>query len=194
MLKILQTIGWVAALVYSTIPSFWLVIHPRVKRWRERPRSPYRVLVPMWVGMWIAAGAITWHWRHETFYSAPFAWFPAAVFFAAGLALYRTGSRNFSGAQLGGRPELEPGRHEQRLVVSGIRQRVRHPIYLAHLCELIGWSIGTGLIVVYALTAFGVITGAIMIGMEERELEERFGEPYHEYRRRVPAVIPRLFG
>jgi protein-S-isoprenylcysteine O-methyltransferase Ste14 len=69
---------------------------------------------------------------------------------------------------------------------------VRHPIYLAHLCELLGWSIGTGLVDVYALTAFAVITGAVMIRLEDRELEERFGEPYREYCRTVPAVIPRL--
>ena len=118
---------------------------------------------------------------------------PAVIFFAAGLNLYRTGGHNFSGAQLGGRPELEPGGHEQRLVTTGIRRRVRHPIYLAHLCELLGWSIGTGLVVVVALTAFAVITGAVMIRLEDRELEERFGEPYREYRRTVPAVIPKIF-
>jgi len=147
----------------------------------------------MWVGMWIVMGAITWPWRHLTFYSSPFAWIPAVIFFAAGLNLYRTGGHNFSGAQLGGRPELEPGRHEQRLVTTGIRRRVRHPIYLAHLCELLGWSIGTGLVVVVALTAFAVITGAVMIRLEDRELEERFGEPYREYRRTVPAVVPKIF-
>ncbi|HZU45130.1 MAG TPA: isoprenylcysteine carboxylmethyltransferase family protein [Terriglobales bacterium] len=194
MVRILDTVAWLAALVYSTIPAFWLVIHPRVQRWRSRPRSPYRALIPMWVGMWIVMGAITWPWRHGRLYSSPFTWIPAAFFFAAGLALYKTGGRNFTGAQLGGRPELEPGRHEQRLVTSGVRARVRHPIYLAHFCELLGWSIGTGLIVVYALTAFAVATGALMIRMEDDELEQRFGEPYRKYRQTVPAVIPKLLG
>ena len=193
MIRILDTLAWLAALVYSTIPAFWLVIHPRVEQWRLRQRSPYRVLIPMWVGMWIVMGAITWPWRHERFYASALAWIPAAIFFAAGFALYRTGGRNFSGAQLGGRPELERGRHDQQLVTSGIRARVRHPIYLAHLCELLGWSIGTGLVVVYGLTAFAVFTGAVMIRMEDRELEQRFGEAYRDYRRSVPAVIPRLF-
>lgn len=193
MIRVLDTIAWLAAVVYSTIPAFWLVVHPRVEKWRSRPRSSYRVLVPMWVGMWIVAGAITWPWRHARFYSSPLAWIPAIFLFAAGLALYKTGGRNFTGAQLGGRPELEPGRHDQHLVTSGIRARVRHPIYLAHLCELLAWSVGTGLVVVYALTAFGVITGAVMIRLEDRELEQRFGESYRDYRRTVPAVIPKLF-
>jgi protein-S-isoprenylcysteine O-methyltransferase Ste14 len=192
VLRILDTLAWIAAVIYATIPSFWLVIHPRAESWRSRSRSPYRVLLPMWVGMWIAAGAVTWPWRNIKLYSASWTWIPAVILFAAGLTLYKAGSRNFSGAQLGGRPELDPRKHDQRLVTSGIRARVRHPIYLAHLCELLGWSIGSGLAVVYALTLFGVITGAIMIGHEDRELEQRFGDAYREYRRRVPALWPRF--
>jgi protein-S-isoprenylcysteine O-methyltransferase Ste14 len=32
----------------------------------------------------------------------------------------------------------------------------------------------------------------VLIPMEERELAERFGPAYEEYRRRVPAIFPRL--
>ena len=60
------------------------------------------------------------------------------------------------------------------------------------MCELIGWSLGTGLAVIYVLTGFAIVTGAVMIRMEDHELERRFGEPYRQYRKRVPAVIPRL--
>jgi protein-S-isoprenylcysteine O-methyltransferase Ste14 len=56
---------------------------------------------------------------------------------------------------------------------------------------MLAWSVGTGLVVCYGLTAFALVTGAIMIGLEDRELEQRFGEEYRAYRRRVPAVVPR---
>jgi len=46
--------------------------------------------------------------------------------------------------------------------------------------------------VLYCLTAFAIATGALMIRMEEAELEQRFGEDYREYKRRVPAFFPRL--
>ena len=39
-----------------------------------------------------------------------------------------------------------------------------------------------------------MVTGAVMIQMEDAELEKRFGEAYAEYRERVPAVLPRLDG
>ncbi|PYQ41948.1 MAG: hypothetical protein DMG99_09925 [Acidobacteria bacterium] len=36
------------------------------------------------------------------------------------------------------------------------------------------------------------ITGAVMIRMEEAELEKRFGTEYSRYQRSVPAVLPRM--
>jgi protein-S-isoprenylcysteine O-methyltransferase Ste14 len=57
---------------------------------------------------------------------------------------------------------------------------------------MLAWSIGTGLLVCWLLTVFAIATGAVMIRMEDAELEKRFGEEYLLYRRTVPAVIPRL--
>ncbi|HVO80807.1 MAG TPA: isoprenylcysteine carboxylmethyltransferase family protein [Terriglobales bacterium] len=192
MLRLIQTVAWLACVVYSTIPSFWLIIHPRVDYWRSRPRSPYRILVPLWIAMWIAVALITAPWRHVALYHSPWSWIPAVVLFALGFYLYLQSGKHFSHAQLGGMPEVLPGHREQRLVTTGIRARVRHPVYLAHLCEMLGWSIGTGLAVCYGLTAFAIATGAIMIALEDAELEQRFGGDYVAYRERVPAVLPRI--
>ena len=57
---------------------------------------------------------------------------------------------------------------------------------------MLAWSLGTGLAVCWALTAFAILTGAFMIAMEDRELEKRFGEEYREYRLAVPAILPKL--
>ena len=40
------------------------------------------------------------------------------------------------------------------------------------------------------LRVFALITGALMIVLEERELEHRFGDQWREYKRRVNAVLP----
>lgn len=114
------------------------------------------------------------------------------MLFAIGILIYTRVGPHFSWAQLGGLPEVRTGHRDDRLITTGIRGRVRHPVYLAHLCEMLAWSIGTGLLVCWVLTAFAIATGAVMIRMEDAELERRFGEEYGAYRRRVPAVLPRI--
>jgi protein-S-isoprenylcysteine O-methyltransferase Ste14 len=57
---------------------------------------------------------------------------------------------------------------------------------------MLAWSIGTGLLVCWLLTAFAIGTGAVMIRMEDAELERRFGSEYVAYRQRVHAVIPKI--
>ncbi len=187
----LRTIAWVIAIVYATIPSYWLLIHPLARRWRSRGARLSQV-GPLWFVLWIATGAITWRWRTVVLYEAYWAWIPAALLIAVGFFVYSRARHDFSTDQVLGRSELEPERHEQRLNTQGIRARVRHPYYLGHLCELLGWTIGTGLLVLFGLLVFGVITGALMIRAEERELVERFGDDYREYQRRAPAIFPRL--
>jgi protein-S-isoprenylcysteine O-methyltransferase Ste14 len=188
----LRIIGWLACVVYSTIPLFWLMIHPFAERWRARRRSPYRVLLPAWMAMWAAMALVTAPWRNVALYRADWAWGLAVLLFAMGLFIYSRSGKNFSAKQLGGLAEVHGANREQRLVTDGIRARVRHPIYLAHLCEMLAWSVGTGLGVCWGLTAFAIVSGAMMIRMEDGELEKRFGNTYRDYRDAVPAVIPRI--
>ena len=190
MEQTLRTIGWIGCIIYSTIPSFWLLIHPRVQYWRSQPRSPYRILLPAWIAMWVLLAAVTEHWRNLTLYHRAWCWIPAAALFSMGLVLYNFSGSGFSPAQLAGLPEVLPDR-QQSLVTTGIRARVRHPVYLAHFCEMMAWSIGTGLVVCWVLTVFAIVTGAAMMTMEDEELESRFGEEYRQYRLRVPAILPR---
>jgi protein-S-isoprenylcysteine O-methyltransferase Ste14 len=188
----LELVAWIACAIYSTIPAFWLMIHPFAERWRTRRRSPYFVLIPIWVAMWLIVALATRPWRHATIYHASWTWIPAIPLFAAGFFLYLTSGKSFSAKQLGGIPELHTGHREQTLVTSGIRAHVRHPVYLAHLCEMLAWGLGTGLAVCWGLTAFAIVTGAVMIRMEDAELEKRFGLAHRAYRKTVPAVLPRI--
>jgi protein-S-isoprenylcysteine O-methyltransferase Ste14 len=192
MYGLLRTVAWIACVIYSTIPAFWLLIHPRTDYWRSRSHSPYKILLPIWIGLWALIAAVTAPWRHVLLYENKLTWIPAALLFCAGLILYKLSHTHFSLEQLSGLPEILPGHHDQRLVTAGIRAHVRHPVYLAHLCEMLAWSVGTGLATCWALTAFAIVTGAIMIKLEDRELEKRFGEEYRNYRSAVPALVPKL--
>jgi protein-S-isoprenylcysteine O-methyltransferase Ste14 len=190
-MRALYTAAWVIAIIYATVPSYWLLVHPHVEFWRAR-KVRLSMVGPLWIALWMIAGAITWPWRMRTLYRAGWAWLPAVGLILTGILIYASARRDFSADQILGRSELEPQRHEQRLHTSGIRARVRHPYYLGHLCELLSWAVGTGLVVLYALLVFAVVTGALMIAAEERELESRFGQAYRDYKQRVPAILPRF--
>jgi protein-S-isoprenylcysteine O-methyltransferase Ste14 len=192
MLEVLRTLGWLVCVVYATIPLFWLMIHPRADYWRARLGSPYKVLIPVWILMWVGAGALTAPWRAVVIYQRWWIWIPASILIGVGVMLYKLSGSGFSPKQLYGLPEIIAGNQEQRLVTTGIRARVRHPVYLGHLCEMVGWSLGTGLVVCFALTGFAIVTGAFMIRMEDEELGNRFGEVYARYRSAVPGIFPRI--
>jgi protein-S-isoprenylcysteine O-methyltransferase Ste14 len=134
---------------------------------------------------------VTAPWRYVALYQTRWPLIPAVVLFAIGIELYLRSRIDFSSKQLVGLPELRAEHPEAKLVTTGIRRRIRHPVYLGHLCEMLAWSLGTGLAVCYTLTIFAALTGALMIRKEDEELEERFGDQYRAYRQQVPAVIPR---
>ena len=193
MYRALLTAAWLLCCIYATIPCFWFAAHPFAEKWRARRRSPYIVLVPAWALIITVIALVTWPWHALRLYSTPLAWIAALPLFAIGIYLYRRAHVGFTHAQLIGRPELEANKEdEQRLVITGIRSRVRHPIYLAHLCEVLAWALGSGLVVIYGLLVFVAITGAVLIRLEERELERRFGQEYRDYKQRVPAILPAL--
>lgn len=191
--SLLETLALIGCAVYATIPCFWFTVHPFTQYWRSRGRDAYKTILPLWFVYIVAAIAILWPWRKSALYHSLLALLPGGILIILGVFFYIAASRNFSHVQLSGLAELEPGRHADPLVTTGIRSRVRHPIYLGHFCELLGWTIAFGTISLIALTLFAAITGAIMLRLEDRELEERFGQSYTEYRRRVPAFFPRLF-
>jgi protein-S-isoprenylcysteine O-methyltransferase Ste14 len=81
-----------------------------------------------------------------------------------------------------------------RLVTDGPFGRVRHPLYLAMglllLSLVAGLSSWLGAGGALPLFAFGTY---LRVRAEEAVLGETFGPEFEDYRRRVPAFIPRFF-
>ncbi len=185
----LLLLPWFAGVLYSSIPLFWFAIHPFADRWQRMRRSPYRLLLPLWAAIIAALGAITWPWHAHRIYSARWMWLFALPFFLIGVRIYRGIQGAFGLERLSGRAELRPEEIPQALVVTGLHATMRHPIYIAHLAVLTGWTVGSGLTVNFALLAISVLcTFPLMIRLEERELEKRFGAAWREYRERVPLI------
>ncbi len=80
-----------------------------------------------------------------------------------------------------------------RLVAEGPFGRVRHPLYLAMGMLLLAVALGLSSILgaASAVPLFAIGT-AMRIRAEERLLAEIFGREFEDYRRRVPAFLPRL--
>ena len=172
MYRAILTLAWFAGTIYATIPLFSLVARPLAKFFRARVDSPFHVIILSWFIMMTVIYFMTWRWRAVVLYRAPVAWLASVFLFGTAIVIYHRSRLGFSRLPLlsdRGRDHRE----EHQLVTSGIRQQIRHPIYLAHLCMLLAWTVGSGEIVLYGFTVFALLTGWPMIRQEEAELEGR---------------------
>jgi protein-S-isoprenylcysteine O-methyltransferase Ste14 len=82
---------------------------------------------------------------------------------------------------------------EGKIVDSKIYSILRHPVYAGVLRVIIGLALlnGNGNSIAFILFAPLGLFGWIRL-IEEKELIERFGQSYLDYRKRVPAFWPRL--
>jgi len=182
-------IPWMVSVLYSSIPLFWFAIHPFADFWRRMNRSPYLLLLPIWAAIILAVSCVTWPWHAVQLYSSPWMWAPAALLMFIGLRTYGGIRSGFGTHKLSGEAELRPLKHRQELVTTGLHGRMRHPIYVAHLLNLAGWTMGSGLLVSYILLVVSALsTFPLMIWIEENELEKRFGQRFRDYKARVPLV------
>jgi len=182
----LLLIPWMVSVLYSSIPLFWFAIHPFAGSWRKMEHSPYLFLLPIWSAVISSVMVMTWPWHAARLYSSPWMWAPGALLLAAGLGTY-AGVSGFGGHRLSGEAELRPREYVQELVTTGLHARMRHPIYAGHLLNCAGWAVGSGLVVCLIMLAVSaLVTFPLMVWLEERELERRFGQSFREYKSRVP--------
>ena len=79
-----------------------------------------------------------------------------------------------------------------KLVTTGLYRYIRHPQYLGFLLITLGMNVQWLTIIMLALWPVLVILYNKLSKTEEKEAEERFGEEYLKYKRRVPGFIPRI--
>ena len=116
--------------------------------------------------------------------------------FAVGVVLYaisvrvelRT-RRHLKFRTLAGVPELEG--EADVLLHEGIYADVRHPRYLAVLVGLMSYALMINYTGLYFVAVAALPGIALIVAFEERELTERFGQAYLDYKQRVPAFLPR---
>jgi hypothetical protein len=187
--------------VYCTIPLFWLAMHPFMARWRSR-RPPRLSLFDR-----AHLGRISSRLAFLLDVALP----PCARFYAnlggvdtgAAIVCFWTGLLASTGAALQEAfdrtrrspawTELEPDRSIARYSSRPAFARACGIPSISDICaRSSAGASARDWFALYGLAAlFAIVTGALMIALEDRELEARFGELYRAYRRAVPAVIPR---
>ncbi|MBL4608535.1 MAG: isoprenylcysteine carboxylmethyltransferase family protein [Pseudomonadales bacterium] len=73
-----------------------------------------------------------------------------------------------------------------QLVVHGLYQYTRNPMYFGLLLMLIGWGLYLAAVSAFAVLPMFIVTlSHFQIKPEERELERLFGDEYRSYQRKV---------
>jgi protein-S-isoprenylcysteine O-methyltransferase Ste14 len=187
----LHILAWIVCGIYATLPGYWMMVHPFAEHWR-RARYKLSVLAPLWIAMWCIAWAVSYPWRDKTLYRLLQWWLAAPLLWAVSLLTYVSATRGLSWRRVIGRHELGLEAHPATLVSSGMHRVVRHPMYLGHICTMLGFAVGAGTVACFELFAFALATGSIMIVFEEHELHRRFGTAWEEYCEHTPAIFPAL--
>ena len=80
-----------------------------------------------------------------------------------------------------------------RLVISGPYCYIRNPMSAMGIAQglAVGLYLGSTLTIAYA-AAGAIMWNYLIRPWEERDLAERFGAQYEQYRRSVPCWVPRL--
>jgi len=108
-------------------------------------------------------------------------------FLTAGGLLFTVWARLHLGRNWSGSVTIKQG-HE--LVTSGPYALVRHPIYTGLLLAFLGSALAVG--EWRAVLAFALAAGALWrkLRVEERWMQQQFGNAYQAYSQRVAALIP----
>lgn len=184
----------IAFLVVVTGPgsaAFWFAIHPFATFWRRAGTvwayiAGFGVYAVSAVVLFALSPALlSLDWGTNVFTIVP-----GVAFVAVAVVLRRQWRRHLTMPVLFGAPEVGAG-SPGKLLTDGIYAYVRHPRYLEVILAFLGYSLVCNYPAAYGATVFTACEIAVLIPLEERELAARFGDAYREYRRRVPAIVPR---
>ncbi len=172
-------------LLWPAIPLFWIPVHLAPGFFRRLGFFTYVLPLVTWLPLAFATFAereILLQYKIEFNIAVKIA---GAILFILGAGLQLWTLFLLTTPVIIGMPEVTqtvPG----KLMTRGPFAVMRHPTYLSHTMMLLGLFLFT------AVTAIGAVTildaaavNAVVIPLEEKELLQRFGKEYEDYRRRV---------
>lgn len=173
--------------------AWWYLVHPFIGFWRNV--GVIRTLGT--VGLLMGAAMVGLWFVREPLLGADLGthvWLlaPGAGLIIVAALMGARRRRYLTFRILSGVPELQ---HDAgTLLTEGPYARVRHPRYLEVLVGMTGYALVANYAGVYLLTLLCAAALHGVVLLEERELLDRFGAAYEEYRARVPRYLPRRTG
>lgn len=86
--------------------------------------------------------------------------------------------------------ELYKSKAESKLITTGIYAYTRNPVYLGSILLFLGWFFIFLFTFLLVMTFLFMILFYFVAKWEEKELYERFGDEYLQYKQKVPLFIP----
>ena len=116
--------------------------------------------------------------------------FGLGMFLAAyGIFIVKRAFRNYGfRAFIGLKKEGEPA-----LKISGLQSKIRHPLYTGTLLIVFGYVLFNPLMINLVSLVAVLIYLPFGIRLEEKKLIQMFGSEYLNYKKSVPALVPRIF-
>ena len=180
-------------LISFPILLFWIALHPWVAFWRRMGMAAtYTILVAGCLAVSAVLFAARGPLLAVEFGTGPLLWTLAAASYALSLAVETRARRHLKVSTLVGVPELRGSAGADVLLTAGIYARIRHPRYVGATFGYLASVFLANYLVLWAMLPLFLLTLHTVVLLEERELEERFGEAWQAYARQVPRYLPRI--
>jgi len=94
---------------------------------------------------------------------------------------------------LSGLPQVSAQQYPGILLTQGIYGKVRHPRYIEVVFWVLGYALFANFLALYVGFLLSIPGLLLIVLLEERELEERFGDEWRDYAARVPRFVPNRY-
>jgi len=183
-------LAFITIIVWPVIPLFWIPVHAFRRMSRMLGVLTYIVPLLLWLPAAYLINIYSDFLLNYRIGLPDFMSISGLILFFVGLGLQLWTVKLLGLPAIMGLPELTP-KVKGRLVKEGAFSVVRHPTYLSHTIMIGGIFFFTGVIAVGIILALDVIlVRAVIIPLEDKELSERFGDEYKEYKKKIPSFFP----
>ncbi len=184
-------VALVIAVAFPPALAYWILVHPLARFWqRLGVVASYGLLS----GLLLALGMGLYRVCALLIGADLGTCWPgvvvAVLVYAGAVAIGLQWRKHLSATTLLGVPELAGAGEPEKILTQGIYARVRHPRYLSTGLVLVALALVANYAGTYALALLllAILYGIVIV--EERELVDRLGDAYREYRESVPRFIP----